>query len=170
MGNYRNLDHDFIERTMQLITQYDHLYHQFPFDQQYNYTLLLNCLLGTIVMPKEKLYSHIPNPKITRKLKAEMGLKESEISDDYEFLRDLIHAMRHSIAHFSFNIISDNNNFLIDRVEFRTDAKHGSLLIASFRSRELLPFLRYYADWIRSNLLERKKSNTKTNPIKKLGR
>lgn len=109
MGNYKNIEHDFIERTMLLITQYEHLYHQFPFEEQYNYTLLLNCLLGIIVLPKEKLYIHIPNPKITKKLKLEMGLAHSEISADFVNLRDFIHALRNSIAHYSFNIISDND-------------------------------------------------------------
>lgn len=163
MGNYKNIEHDFIDRTMQLITQYENLYNQFPFEQQYNYTLLLNCLLGIIVMPKERLFSHIPNHRITKKLKTEMGLIYSEINQDYNDLRELIQALRHSIAHFSFSIISADDKFLIDRIEFRTGEQYGDLLIASFQSIELLPFLRYYADWTKSNLLQARHIKIKTN-------
>jgi len=154
MGNYKNIEHDFIDRTMKLIAQYESVLHKYKFEEQYNYTLLLNCLLGVIVLPKERLYSHIPNHRMTKVLKAEMGLNESNINTDYKTLRDLIHALRNSIAHYSFEIISETNDYLINRIVFRTPQDSGFELIADFKSTELLPFLRYYADWIKSNLIE----------------
>lgn len=157
MGNYKNVEHDFIDRTMKLIAQYESVFHKYKFEEQYNYTLLLNCLLGVIVLPKEKLYSHIPNHRMTEVLKMQMGLSDSNISSDYKSLRDLIHALRNSIAHYSFEIISETDDYLIDRIVFRTPQDNGSELIADFRSTELLPFLRYYADWIKSNLIEDRK-------------
>ena len=65
MGNYYQLEIDFVRRTLDLIEQYEHLKDQFPFEQQFNHTLLTNCLLGLIVLPKEKaspwyVSSHYP--------------------------------------------------------------------------------------------------------------
>lgn len=156
MGNYKNIEHDFIERTMNLITQYESILHRFPFEKQYNYTLLLNCLLGIIVLPKERLYSHIPNPRITSELKKDMGLNESSINAKYVNLRDFIHGLRNSIAHCSFEIISKTDDFLVDNIVFKRPLEEGGEEIANFKSTELLPFIRYYADWIKSNLIEYK--------------
>ena len=132
MGNYKNIEHDFIERTMKLIAQYEGILHKYKFEEQYNYTLLLNCLLGVIVLPKERLYSHIPNHRLTKALKTEMGLKKSDINTDYKTLRDLIHALRNSIAHYSFEIISETDDYLIDRILFRTPQDSGFEVIADF--------------------------------------
>jgi len=156
MGNYKNIEHDFIERTMKLISQYESILHKYPFEEQFNYTLLLNCLLGIIVMPKERVYSHIPNPRITTKLNAQMGLVESRINPDYKKLRDLIHALRNSIAHSSFEIESQTEDFLVDNIVFNNAQEDGGQEIANFKSTELLPFIRYYADWVRTNILEYK--------------
>lgn len=99
MGNYKNIEHDFVERTLRLISQYESLLHQYEFKEQYNYTLLINCMLGVIVMPKERVFSHIPNHRITKQLREEMGLVDTTINPDITRLRDFIHGLRNSIAH-----------------------------------------------------------------------
>jgi hypothetical protein len=149
MGNYKNINHDFIDRTMKLISQYESILHKYPFEEQYNYTLLLNCLLGIIVMPKEQFFTYIPNHRISSELKKEMGLINSVINSKNKTLRELIIDLRNSIAHFDFEIRSIDDNFLIDNIVF----KDNETEIAEFKSDELLPFLRYYADWIKSNLI-----------------
>lgn len=156
MGNYKNIEHDFIDRTMKLISQYDSILHKYPFEEQYNYTLLLNCLLGIIVLPKERIYTHIPNPRITSEIKKNMGLSESEINPNYNKLRELIHALRNSIAHSSFEIVSQTDDFLVDNIIFNNSKEDGGTQIANFNSKELLPFIRYYADWVKTNILEYK--------------
>lgn len=55
MGNYANLELEFIERTIKLINQYTELIQDRAFDEQLNYTLTINCLLGLIIMPKERV-------------------------------------------------------------------------------------------------------------------
>jgi hypothetical protein len=156
MGNYKNIEHDFIERTMNLISQYESSLHRYDFEEQYNYTLLINCLLGIIILPKERVYSHIPNPRLTIELKREMGLIESIINPNYTNLRDLIIGLRNSIAHFNFEIISQTDDFLVDNIVFNKSIEEGGNEIASFKSTELLPFIRYYADWVKTNILEYK--------------
>lgn len=76
MGNYKDINHDFIDRTMRLISQYSLIIRNYKFEEQYNYTLLLNSLLGIIVLPKEQFFSHIPNHRITTELKKINGVNK----------------------------------------------------------------------------------------------
>lgn len=73
MGNYNDLELDFIERTIALIDQYTSLIQEKPFEEQLNYTLIVNCLLGLIVMPKERVLNYISKEKISREDLNKMG-------------------------------------------------------------------------------------------------
>lgn len=154
MGNYKNLEIDFIGRTLNLISQYESELHKYEFVNQYNYTLLINCLMGIIVMPKERIFSRLPNERLTTKLKNEMGLFESTLDGKFKSIRDLIKGLRNSIAHFSIEIISKDHNELIDIIRFIDTDDHGKVqgIVAEFKAVELLPFIRYYGYWIISNL------------------
>jgi len=151
MGNYQNIESEFIERTMRLISQYYEILIQYPFKEQFNYTLTINCLLGLIVMPKEKIVSYIPDTRLTADFLKHIGIELSEIGNGIRTLRDLIQGLRHSVAHFDINVISENEENKIDWIEFK-DSLNGSNTIAKFRSSELLPFLRYYSDCLLENL------------------
>lgn len=152
MGNYKSFEHDFIERTMNLISQYDSLLHSFEFNEQYNYTLLINCFLGVFVLPKERLFSRIPNHRLNRELLAEMGLNESKINERITTLREFTIAIRNSISHFNFKIVSNSDKNFIDEIIFERISSSQKEIIISFKSTELLPFMRYYADWIKSEI------------------
>lgn len=101
MGNYKNIEIDFIERTLGLIAQYEGILHRYNFEQQYNHTLLINCLLGLVVFPKEKAISYLPKERITSRLKGDMGIFISTFNEEYTDLKSLIVALRHAIAHFN---------------------------------------------------------------------
>jgi len=151
MGNYHNLESDFIERTMSLISQYYDALEQYPFEEQFNYTLTINCLLGLIIMPKERVVSYIPTKRLTNEFRKEIGIEHSEIDGTINTLRDLIQALRHSVAHFDINVISENDENRIDWIEFN-DSQNGDALVAKFYSKELLPFLKYYSGCLLENL------------------
>jgi len=153
MGNYERLELDFINRTLALIAQYESDLHQYEFEQQFNYTLLINCLLGLIVLPKERTISYIPNERLTTEIKNSMGLFESFINPDIRELRELIIALRHAVAHFDINVVSNNENFLVDEIVF-SDTSNGGVPneLVRFKSEELLPFIRYYASRLTRNI------------------
>lgn len=157
MGNYKNVDTEFIERTIYLIEQYEQMMHKYEFNEQYNHTLLTNCLLGIIVFPKETSISFLPTDRITKKLKNDMGIFESYINENINNLRDLVISLRHSIAHFDIVFESQNNDFLIDRIVFKDKDKGDNYIIASFLPSELLSFIRYYGYWLIGNIRQYKK-------------
>jgi len=154
MGNYADLEIEFIERTMSLLDQYNFLLieNDIPFKEQFNYTLLINCLLGLIVMPRERVFSYIPTTPLTAEFKNEIGLVSSTISSQIRNLRDLIKKLRHSVAHFDFVVLSTNEEFLIDEIVFRDLVESENREIVKFKAEELFGFLRYYSDCLISNL------------------
>ncbi|EOD9879235.1 HEPN family nuclease, partial [Klebsiella pneumoniae] len=123
MGNYSDFETDFVQRTLALIDQYNEMIEVQgkPFREQYNYTLTLNCLLGLIVLPKERALSFLPADRLTLQLKAEMGLHESQLPGPEMTLRTLILKMRNSVAHFSVQVISVSDEHLVDLIAFRDD-------------------------------------------------
>lgn len=151
MGNYKDLEYEFIERTLELISQYEYLKYNFEFNKQYNHTLLINCLLGLIVMPKERTRNDIPKHKLTKDFRAKMGLANSEVNENITDLRELIFALRNSIAHFDINVESYNDDFLVDEIIFNDAMVDEYYEIIRFKADELLPFLRYYGTWLLFN-------------------
>ena len=153
MGNYHDLDVEFIERTLNLIDQYERMKDQFPFEEQYNHTLVLNCLLGLIVLPKEKTQSYIRPIPLDMHFRKESGCLNSMFNVEIQDLRALINELRHCIAHFDLEVKSDNPNaFLVDAIEFYDRETKEERFIASFRATELVPFLRYYASALLANI------------------
>lgn len=151
MGNYHNLESEFIDRTLKLIGQYHGVLDNYPFEEQFNYTLTINCLFGLIVMPKERVVSYVPTDRLTRDFLAEIGAPSLKVGDRISTLRELIISLRHAAAHFDINVISENDHNLVDWLEF-SDSENGARLVARFRASELLPFLRHYAHCLQQNM------------------
>lgn len=158
MGNYKNLEIDFVHRTLNLITQYENILHKYEYKEQYNYTLLINCLLGLVVLPKEKSLTYLPADLLDDKMLKDMGLVYSIINPQFNTLRKLIVELRHSVSHFNIKVISDlDDEFAIDQIVFEIDHEKSKILVANFRANELLPFIRYYASWLLANIEKYKK-------------
>ncbi|PSV49849.1 HEPN family nuclease [Photobacterium indicum] len=152
MGNYNNFEPDFVSRTIDLIEQYYAMIEQLevPFEKQFNYTLTLNCLLGLIVMPKEREIRCVPNTRLTADFKNEMGLNRSILPDSQTTLRRLIEMMRHSVAHFDIEVESTDEHNLVNFVNFKDTASKE--VYARFSSDEILPFLKFYAERLVENI------------------
>jgi len=156
--NYKDLDIDFIQRTLKLISQYNEQMKNYPFEDQLNHTLLINCLLGLIIFPKERSLSFLPKLRLTKQfLSKEMGINDLYLNTDIVDLKDLIIALRNSIAHCDIEFKSENDKNLIDRIIFSDAQKGVGYTVANFKSEELLPFIQYYANYLLSNLQKHRK-------------
>lgn len=151
MGNYTNLELDFIERTIRLIGQYTDMIQGLEFEDKLNYTLTINCLLGLVVMPKERVITYIPKEPLTVELLSAIGLNSSTIDGSIKDLQELIQHLRHAIAHFDVKVISNCENKLIDFIEFKGRGNQPGV-IARFAAPEIYPFLQYYAQVLCENL------------------
>ena len=141
MGIYKNKVTDFIQRTLELVEQYETIKSGFAFDEQYNHTLLINCLLGLIVLPKEKAISHISIKRMVV-IKREFGLEKSTFHESIKTIKDLVKELRDSTAHFNIEFRSIEESGFIDLIEFKNDEKE--IIIATFYKDELLLFVKLY--------------------------
>ena len=156
MGNYVDFEQDFVMRTMLLLEQYhEEVLIKKPYHEQFNYTLLINCLLGLIVMPKEKILSVIPTDRLTQDLKTQMGLVRSEIPGTDFTIRSFVQKLRHSIAHFDIEVQSSDEELKFDFLLFKdTENKQ---VFAKFAADEIYPFLMYYTDCLNRNIENKKR-------------
>ena len=99
-------ERDFMKRTLSLVQTYTG-----PHDA----TLLLNCLLGLLIVPKETALERIPTEPIASL--ANWGISPSSISviakqtnrnNQPDTLRGVVHSLRNSVAHFRFKPIHKN--------------------------------------------------------------
>lgn len=84
-----------------------------------------------------------------------MGLHESQLPGPEMNLRELIHKMRNSVAHFCVQVESASDAHLVDWIVFRESQEDGEVY-ASFSAPELLPFLKYYATLLLDNMARRR--------------
>jgi hypothetical protein len=152
MGNFRDIETEFVERTLAVISQYEDLMHKFPEAYRYNHTLLVNCMLGLIVFPKENSLTYLPKDRLDNRLKEQMGIATSEINPEITELRALIIALRHSVAHFDIDFISQDDKFLIDEIVFKDRQRGDDYYVVKFKPDDLLGFVQYYAGWLLHNL------------------
>lgn len=103
-------------------------------------------------MPKEKAISFLPADRLTNELKQKMGIVQSSFNPDIKNLKDLIKALRNSIGHSDLDFVSNDENFLIDEIQFWDRYEGKNDLLASFVPSELLSFVRYYGGWFIHNL------------------
>jgi len=105
MSYNSDFERAFIERSLQLVQQY-----RGPFDA----TLLLNCLLGLLVVPKESCLHSIPRDPIDNLTKwginpaAITSFGTSTLNDNNpHHLRGLVWHLRNAVAHFHFRPIPE---------------------------------------------------------------
>ena len=96
----KEFDRDFMRRTLELVSTYSG-----PHDA----TLLLNCLLGLLIVPKESLLDRIPETPLASLAQwgispdsiLQVGTKNTQNSRP-DSLRGVVHSLRNALAHFRF--------------------------------------------------------------------
>jgi hypothetical protein len=100
---YNQIETDFVVRTFELIEGYS---------GSYEATLLINCCLGLLVLPREKHQSSIPDTEIplTGTL---WGLSRDSITIDCSscgyILSDVVRKIRNGICHFKVKTLPDGS-------------------------------------------------------------
>ena len=163
MTNYAKMERDYISRTLEILKQYDsHILPAVPKDQQYEVTLLMNCLLGLLIYPQQlatkKEYQTHFNAWLTTDfvtgLSPDWGIKATDVkSAGYKkkkkkkvktevaitiselTIRNLVRQMRNTVAHASFKV--NDSTYLIERIEFidttRLNGFHMELQISDLK-------------------------------------
>lgn len=126
---YNILERDFIDRTFKIIEQYDqYIVSQTNQEEKYEVTLLINCLLGLLIIPNEKLFNAVPPLPIDQL--TDWGLQSNFVHEwgkrplkeiklkvaDWYTLVELVYQLRNSVAHTRFKPTGDGKDIL--EIEF----------------------------------------------------
>jgi HEPN family protein len=112
-----DFERKFMERSLELVKEY-----QGPYDA----TLLLNCLLGLLIVPKEACIKSIPKDPIEGVGK--WGISPNSIKshgksfgldDDAKDIRGLVWHLRNAIAHYHFKPIPEKGE--VEAFHFHDD-------------------------------------------------
>jgi len=102
---YRNQDYDIVARTRKIIEQYEKL----GPDERYEVTLLLNCLLGLLIIPKERYLEEIPD---NINLLTNWGIRDEFIEKPTRKItnKDFIRHLRNAVAHYHIRVCGEGQN------------------------------------------------------------
>jgi len=119
MGLYTDIDVDFARRTLRIIEQYDCTKKRGS--ENFEVTLLVNCLVGLLIMPHQRRRDLIPDVGVGGL--AEWSIEASFISSwgqgRKKTLRQLVRGLRNSVAHF--HIEAEGTEKDIERLRFWDD-------------------------------------------------
>lgn len=99
MSYLSDFEHSFVDHTLKVLQSYD---------GEYDATILVNCLLGLLVVPKESFLKAIPEEPLSEL--GRWGIEPSSIKNpgrptktnpNPSTLRGLVVNLRHAVAHFS---------------------------------------------------------------------
>ena len=142
--NYDNLVVDFVRRTKSNL-EYVELHKN---DSLFEFTQLINSLLGIVVLPRERSLKSIPNITFAKLMQDDWQLPTIRLNTyGINDLRNLIRVFRNSIAHFNLRILSNNNNE-IDGLIIYNKRKNKFVFEAVFTIQELREFVNKFIQLI----------------------
>lgn len=131
MSYLSDFERSFSDHTLALVEQYK---------GSFDATLLINCLLGLLVVPKETVLEAIPETPLSdlekwgiapSSVKAP-GIQKGKNDPNPETLRGLVYNLRHSVAHFKIKPVSNEGG--VHSFEFKNDrGLHAVITIDELR-------------------------------------
>jgi hypothetical protein len=121
MGAYENIDIDFAKRTLRILEQYDQT--KQPGLENFEVTLLVNCLIGLLVLPQQRRNDRIPDIPVDEL--ADWGIEPGFIASwgksvntfgKKQTLRRLVYHLRNGVCHF--RIEAEGTKKDIERLTF----------------------------------------------------
>lgn len=110
MSYLDDFEHSFMRHTLEIVREYR---------GKYDATLLINCLVGLLVVPRKSFLDAIPDEPLSElgKWGIDPGSIESAgNSDDSGTLRGLVRNLRNAVAHFNLTPVPRTED--VDSFEF----------------------------------------------------
>jgi hypothetical protein len=153
MSIYKKQEFDFILRTFKIIEQYQLL--KLPKEENYEVTLMINCMVGLLVLPQQQWFSHLPKDLISTK---DWGIDPAHISfiKESKTVNEIAKHLRNALSHYNFTAFAGKSSS-ITKIKFKDiDSRNGVLTFeATIPISNLMSFLKK----ISSSMLEIMKSN-----------
>jgi len=142
MSYLDNFEHSFMQHTLKILQAYEGLF---------GATILVNCLLGLLVVPKETSLDAIPDDPLADL--AKWGIspgsikrigKPTKANRRPDTLRGLVHNFRNSVAYFDLKPIPRTDE--VHSFEFTNDKIEFLAVIKLSEMREFVTRLAQYLD------------------------
>jgi hypothetical protein len=143
MSYLSNFELSFSEHTLAIVEAYS---------GKYDATLLINCLLGLLVVPKETMLNAIPETQLSElekwgiapsSIKAS-GKSKGKNDPDPQTLRGLVFNMRHAVAHFNIKPMPSDGD--VKAFEFKNDRGLNAVISIT----ELREFVKRLSDHLKN--------------------
>lgn len=130
MSYLSNFERSFSDHTLRLVQSYDG-----PYDA----TMMVNCLLGLLVVPKETVLDAIPDDPLSSLMQwgispdsIKCAGKPTRTNPCPETLRGLVANLRHSVAHFRIKPIPETED--VHSFEYTNDTGlHAVISVSEMR-------------------------------------
>jgi hypothetical protein len=149
--NKQNPYLDFVQRTKEIISQYESFLGKQETKEKYEVTLLINCFVGLVLTPKEILYEDLKTEGAINKetwgispneILCSLDINKKENKSVYEITRHL----RNSVSHCNFETFS-NKEKVIDRICFKDEFKETPTFESTINIADLKKFALKLADY-----------------------
>lgn len=152
MSYYLQQEFDFVERTKKILEQYDKIDFSKNKNEKYEVTLLLNCFVGLLILPKEHWFVNLPTSLIEEK---EWGISPSHIKiieGDVKSVKEVARHFRNSVAHYRFEVFS-NEKGKISSIKFEDFLdKNTKTFEAEIPIENIKLFLNKFSSWFLENM------------------
>jgi len=119
MSSYLKQEYDFIDRTKEILKQYDDYFKDKDKKNKYEITLLMNAFVGLLILPQQHWFDDLPSELITKK---EWGIDTSHIGflkkGEQKTVNEVARHLRNSVSHYRFTAF-DNKHGDISQIQFR---------------------------------------------------
>lgn len=108
MSYYTNQDLDFVVRTKEIIKQYNTIFKEK--NKQFEITLFLNCFVGLLIIPQQRLFKSLPKKPIDNS-NNDWGIIPEDIEiikDERKSISNIARHLRNSLSHYRFIANPDN--------------------------------------------------------------
>lgn len=157
MSNYKQQEFDFINRTKEIIKQYDSLVvknEEISRDEKYEVTLFINCLVGLLILPEQEWFNQLPKEAIS---KEKWGISESQVifikEGEKKNVKNIARHLRNSISHYNFKVFKESSDEIagIELEDFEDIKKVNRTFKADLKIEDL----RNFAEKLSSYFLKR---------------
>jgi hypothetical protein len=136
MSYVGDFERDFMKHTLSILEDYD---------GHFEATVLINCLLGLLVVPRETCFNAIPEDPIENL--AAWGIPPSRIKsfgsrENGTNLRGLVQSLRNAVAHFRFKPFPESGE--VEGFEFEDASKFK----AEIRLDEMRVFVKRMTEYL----------------------
>lgn len=143
---YTNQERDIISRTKKILEQYD-TYVPTRDQSSYRDTLFINCLVGLLIIPKEKWFDSLPTEIVNRN---DWGISDSDIlliKGDLKSVQQVARRIRNSISHYNFKVLGDGSGQL-EKIKF--EDRDGSIetFEATIKIEDMRVFVEKLTDYL----------------------